>query len=228
MKNTIVTLFAGSVLAVFLAVHAEAKVNPKSIVVESPQDLPELAQRKSEAMYLRDSGDGRTVLYLEQDQGRTLAVFDVSDPSTIRALAQAPVGAASPYDFVQNVGDSAGLIRYRDHSGFAVINFKKFKRPVLIEVPQLSAGTEAETLGRNALLMTATTWLAEPDPQYQVIDISNPSQPVVLATIEGVFQRLDRPDTGTVFLLGNAGLTVIRSLKVEEDNKIALNQMNGN
>lgn len=227
MRNIIARLFVGSLFAAVLAVHADAKVNPKSIVVESPQYLPELAQRKTEAMYLHESGDGRTVLYLEQDQGRTLALLDVSDPSTIRALAQVPVGAASPYDFVQDVGDSAALIRYRDHAGYAVINFKKFKHPVLFEAKQLSAGTEAETLGRNALLMTAATRIADPDPQYQVVDISNPCQPVVLASIEGVLQRLDKPDTGTVFLLGNAGLTVIRNLKLEEDSKIALNQMYG-
>jgi len=228
MKKTIGRLFVGSLLATGLAVQANARVNSKSVVVESPRDLPELAQRNSEAMYLHETGDGRTVLYLEQDQGRTLSILDVSDPSTIRALAQVSVDAASPYDFVQNVGDSAALIRYRDHSGYAVINFKKFKHPVLIKAEELPARAEAEPLGHAALLMVSTTQPANPDPQYEVIDTSKPSQPVVLATVEGVQRRLDKADTGTLFLLNNAGVTVIRRLDLEEDHKIALNQMNGN
>ena len=44
--------------------------------------------------------------------------------------------------------------------------------------------------------------------------------------IQGVKQRLDRPDTGTLFLLSNEGLTVIRHPSMEEEYQIEMNQTN--
>ncbi len=60
-----------AIFAATVTVQANAQTHSKSIVVESPSDLPEMAQRSSEAMYLHDTGAGQTVLYLEQDQGRS-------------------------------------------------------------------------------------------------------------------------------------------------------------
>lgn len=229
MRQRVGKALMGVLCAAVLTSQVVAKPTSKSIVVESPADLPELAQRSSEAMYLHQTGDGRTVLYLEQDQGRTLAILDVTNPAAIRALAQVSVDARSPYDFVQNTGDTAVLIHYRNHSGYALINFKKFKHPVLMEAPQLPHLADTEALGHNALLLTSRGPSDDADPRSQeVVDISDPSKPVVLAAVESVQQRLDRSDTGTLFLLSNAGVTVIRRLDVEEDYKIALNQMNGN
>jgi hypothetical protein len=59
------------------------------------------------------------------------------------------------------------------------------------------------------------------DSQYEVIDTSNPSKATVLATVAGVRQRLERTETGTLFLLTNTGLTVIRRPNVEYQYKIA-------
>jgi len=65
-----------AIFAASVTVQANAQTHSRSIVVESPSDLPEMAQRSCEAMYLHDTGAGQTVLYLEQDQGRTLAILD--------------------------------------------------------------------------------------------------------------------------------------------------------
>src|SRR5208283_2873063 len=159
--------------------------------------------------------------YLEQDQGRTLAILDVTDLGTIRALAQVSIAAPAPYDFVGTFRDSTVLIHYRDHSGFAVINFKRYKQPVLAEAPQLQHPAHAEALGDDGLLLasTARSSAQVEDAQYEVIDVSNPSKPAVLTTVEGVQQRLERRETGTVFLSGNPGLTVIRRPEVEEQYK---------
>jgi hypothetical protein len=54
---------------------------------------------------------------------------------------------------------------------------------------------------------------------FQVIDTSTPSDPVLLATVKQVKHRLVKDDTGTPFLLGSDGLTVIRRLSVEEEYK---------
>jgi hypothetical protein len=228
LRNTIVNLFVGAVFAAAFTVNADAKANSKSIVVVSPAELPELAQRNSEAMYLHQTGNGRTLLYLEQDGGRRLAILDVSDPAAIHLLTQASVSAPSPYDFVRSLSDSAVLVRYRYHYGFAVINLRKAKHPVLTFTPSLENASESEGFGPSGLLMTPTKGPDSSDPRYVVFDVSRPSHPELLGTVAGVRQRVEKADTGTLFLLSNGGLTVIRRLDVEEDYKTALNQMHGN
>jgi hypothetical protein len=173
-------------------------------------------------MYLLQVASGQAILYLEQDQGRTLAILDVSDPGAIRALGQVSIVARSPYDFVETLKDSAVLIHYRDNSGFARVYFKKFKRPVLTPAPEFQQLPHAEALGHDGFLLASTAPSGAPVavPQYEVFDISNPSKPAALATVEGVRQRLERTETGTLFLLGNAGLTVIRHPAIEEEFKI--------
>ena len=230
MKYKIAKITVAAVFAATVSVQANARTHSKSIVVESPADLPEMAQRSSEAMYLQETGSGRTLLYLEQDKGRTLGILDVTDPGTIRAIARVSIPATSPYDFVETLHDSAALIRYRDHSGFAVISFKKFKKPVLTEAPQFQHPADAEPLGHSGLLLVsrAISNTPAPDPQYEVIDISNPSKPTELATVPGVKQRLVRRETGTSFFLSNSGLTVVRRLSVEADHEAELNAQRGN
>lgn len=230
MKNRISKIMVAAIIAATVSVQANAKTHSKSVVVAFPSDLPEMAQRNSEAMYLHSTGGGQTVLYLEQDQGRTLAILDVSDPAAIRAVAQVSIAARSPYDFVETLRDSAVLIHYRDHSGFALINLKKFKKPVLTETPQFQHPADAETLGHSSLLLTSRTTPTTPeaDPQYEVIDMSNPSKPTEIATVPGVEHRLERAETGTIFFLSNNGLTVIRRPQVEEEYELELNQQRGN
>ena len=221
MKNRVSTIMLGVIFAATVNVKANAQTHSKSIVVESPRNLPEMAQRSSEAMYLHDTGHGQTVLYLEQDQGRTLAILDVSDLEAIRALQHVSIGARSPYDFVRALGGDTVLIHYRDQSGFAIISFKRYKQPVLAEAPQFEHPAHPEALGRDGLLLASTTHPSGQagDPQYEVFDVSNPSKPVMLATVTGVKQRLDRTATCTVFLLSTSGLTVIRRPYVEQDYK---------
>jgi hypothetical protein len=160
------------VLAVFAAtagVQAHAKTHFRSIVVESPSDLPEMARRTSEAMYLLELSSGQAVLYLEPDQGRTLAILDVSNPGTIRPLGQVSI-AAPLYDFVETLKDSAILIHYRDDRGFAIIHFKKFKQPVLTEAPEFQNLAHAEAIGHDGLVLAYTVASGAPVavPQYKV------------------------------------------------------------
>jgi hypothetical protein len=106
MKQRVSKILSVMVCAVAVVVQAKASVVSKAIVVESPADLPELAQRPSEAMYLQHTGGGQAVPYLEQDQGRNLAILDVTDPAKIRAIGQVSIDAPSPYTFVQDLNDS--------------------------------------------------------------------------------------------------------------------------
>ena len=75
-----------AVLAVTATAQAGTKSHSSSIVIDSPTDLPELAQRRSEAMYLYTNGSGQAFLYLEQDQGKSLAILDVSNAGSIREV----------------------------------------------------------------------------------------------------------------------------------------------
>jgi hypothetical protein len=138
------------------SVQTNAKTHSRSIVVESPSNLPEAAQRNSEAMYLLRSASGQAILYLEQDQGRTLAMLDVSDPDAIRASGQVSIAAPSPYDFVETLKDSAVLIHYRDNSGFATVHFKKVKQPVLTDAPEFQQLAHAKALGHDGLVLAPT------------------------------------------------------------------------
>jgi hypothetical protein len=223
-KILVAVVFAATVM-----VQAQAKTQSKSVVVESPSDLPEIAQRQSEAMYLYDTEHGQTLLYLEQNAGRTLGILDVRDPARIRAIRQVFVDARGRTISFGRPAIRQPSFEYRDHSGFAVIDFKKYKQPVLVET-QWQYPARAETLGSNSLLLSSTPApsVPAPDPQYQVVDVSSPRKSVTLGTIEGVQERLERQDTGTVFLLGSNGLTVVRRPHVEEEYEIHQMQLIGN
>ena len=63
---------------------------------------------------------------------------------------------------------------------------------------------------------------------YQVIDTSSAADPVLLTTVAQVTHKVVNRDTGTTFLLGSDGLTVIRRISVERDYKTHLMMMNSN
>jgi hypothetical protein len=222
-------LFAPLVIAVLAAtINANAVTNKpphsRTIVVQSPSDMPVLAQANSEAMYLDKREDGRTVLYIESAEGTKLTALDVSDPGKIRRLAETELAAPSRFDFVESVGNDSELVRYRDGSGEALLSFKHCKHPVLGDASAL-AGTEvSEKLGGTGLLSASTNAAVAPivdiDPTYKVWDDSKPSHLNLLATIPGVTQRLSNEDTGTLFFLSKDGITVVRRLRVEEDYKV--------
>jgi hypothetical protein len=215
--NNVRTLLI-AVLAVTATVQASTKPHSSSIVIDSPADLPELAQRRSEAMYLHANGSGQAFLYLEQEQGKSLAILDISNPGSIREVGRVSLAVQAAYDFVQSLSHSAALIRYRDGSGFAVISFKKYKQPVLVAAPALPNLANIQAFGHNTLLFASSNNPSSPsqDNQCEVIDVSNPAKLKSLVAIHGLKQRLERPDTGTLFLLGSDGLTVIRRPSIEE------------
>jgi len=230
MKNKITRMLVVSVLAATANTQAApksyvqtgAKSHSKAIVVDLPVNLPGLAQRHSEAMYLHSNGSGQTFLYLEQDQGMTLAILNVTNLASIREVGTVSVAATSPYDFIQSLPDSAALIRYRDQSGFAIISFKRHKQPVLVATPGFLKAATSHPYGSGALLLASTSGYDTKvqNSQFQVIDVSKPAKPESLVTIEDATQSLERQDTGTLFLLGRTGLTVVRRPSAEEEYQL--------
>jgi hypothetical protein len=223
MKRSISKILIAATFMTFgVAVNVQSEVRSKAIVVESPSDLPELAQGRCDAMYLHRTASAQAILYLQRDRGRRLAILDVTDPAKIRAVGEVSIDAPSAYDFVQDLSNSGVLIHYRNHSGFAVISFENYKQPMLKSEPEYLHPASVETDGSSALLLVSASGTSAParDPEYELLGISNPSSPTPLATIPGVIQRLDRPSTGTVFLLNEQGLTVVRRLAAERQHDI--------
>ena len=232
MKQLINTLLATTLLAA-VSMSANAAVRPQSrtIVVESPDQVPGLAQNGAEAMYLYDTNDGRAVLYIEATGGRAVSSIDVTDPSKIQMIGQTPLAAVSAFDFVQEVGDKAVLIRYRNGSGVALFSLRQIKHPTIIEQPAFAQAGVSETLGQTGLLLTSaevpihTLNVAQ---TFEVVDTTNPSRPGLLTSVSDVKERLSKEDTGTLFLLNNDGVTVVRQLPVEEEHQMELDQQRGN
>jgi hypothetical protein len=71
-----------------LTAAAVASNRFSKIVFVSPAELPELAQEPGQAMVLHATADGRTLLYVEQNHGARLAIFDVTDPVKIKQKAR--------------------------------------------------------------------------------------------------------------------------------------------
>jgi hypothetical protein len=84
-------------------------------------------------------------------------------------------------------------------------------------------------LGQSGLLVTSQTYsyVSAVGRNYEVIDIAA-SAPTQLTTIRNVRHRVTNNETGTTFLLGPDGLTVVRRLSVESDYKVHQMQMQGN
>lgn len=205
---------------VVLNAHAAVRSHAGTIIVDRPADLPEAAQTSTLAMYLHANGAGQTVLYLEQNHGRKLAVLDVTDPAAIRTIGQVALNAAAPFDFVRDLGDNAALIRYRDGSGYAVLSLRRSTHPVLNAAPQMTDAIFRESLGGTALLQVAASapQRVMRDPaNYNILDLSAPAGLATLASVDDASQRLVRPETGTLFLLNPDGLTVVRRTRVEQE-----------
>jgi hypothetical protein len=232
MKQLINSLLATALLAA-TSISANAAVRPqsKTIIVESPAQVPGLAQNGAEAMYLYDTNDGRAVLYIEATGGRALSTIDVTDPANIQMIGQTPLAAVSAFDFVEEVGDNAVLIRYRNGSGVALLSLRQIKHPTIIEQPAFAQAGVSETLGQTGLLLTSAEVPAHAlnvAQTFAVVDTTNPSRPGLLASVSAVKERLSNEDTGTLFLLNNDGVTVVRQLPVEEEHQMELDQQRGN
>jgi hypothetical protein len=227
------TLALGLVVAasVLPTSSAEAEIHSRSkqlVVMEAP-DLPEQAQTPGNSLFLHSDSAGSTYLYIEQQRGTRVSVFDVTDPARIRLVVSTPLAAEGAFDFVRPLGDHAELVYFRDSQKEAVLDLRKTKRPVLRMISTVTDLGPAETLGESALLVTSQAHQYAPAVarDYQVIDIAA-SVPTQLATVKDVKHRATNDETGTTFLLGSDGLTVVRRPGVEEEYKVNQMQMEGN
>ena len=220
MKSQISILCMASAL-LFAGMTAQGATRPhaRNIVVNFPSEFPALAQIGAEALYLHELGNGKTMLYVEDHGGRSLSILDVTNPAAIKLVGNAEIAAKGSFDFETDVTDGDALIRYRGGQGFALIDFKHWTRPSIVEKSEFANAAKVEAIGASGLLLTsgnATPALARAIQTYDVVDTSNPAQPTNLARVQAVSQRVSRSDTGTIFLLNPSGITVVRRLGAEQ------------
>jgi hypothetical protein len=84
-------------------------------------------------------------------------------------------------------------------------------------------------LGESSLLVKSQphSYVPAVARDYQVVDIAA-SAPIQLAAVKDVKHRVTNDETGTTFLLGSDGLTVVRRLDIENEYKIHQMQTEGN
>src|ERR1700748_873346 len=120
------------VAAPILTSTADAEIHSRSkdLVIMEARDLPEQAQARGNSLFLHSDNAGSTYLYVEQQQGARLSVFDVTDPAHIKLVVSMPVAAEGAFDFVRPLGNNTELVYFRDGQKEAVLDLRKAKRPV--------------------------------------------------------------------------------------------------
>lgn len=213
-----------------LPVQAQIQSHNKELVVESPNRLPEQAQAGGNSLFLHSDDAGSTFLYVEQLDGKRLVVFDVTDPARIKAVSTQSLEDRGAFDFVRPLDGRAELVRFRQGGTVGVLDLRKSKMPTLRMVNALINPGQSQALGESGYLGIDEpyNYVRAVPRDYQVVDISVPSEPSLLTTVKAVKHQVTNNDTGTTFLLGSDGLTVIRRMSVEEDYKTHQIQMQGN
>jgi hypothetical protein len=213
----IAQLTLAAAAALTLTVSADAKNHSNKIIVVRPTDLPELARVPGEAMILH-----AIHLYVEQNNGARLAIFDVTDPANVKQESAAQLDAPGPFDFVSSLGDNAELIRFKNGQGEAVLDLHKAKAPAIKMVPGLEFQSATERLGNDGFIVSnqASAQSDANDPDYQVVETAGTSEPDRVYDVKQVREEITNDETGTTFLLATDGLYLIRRPAVEYENFI--------
>jgi hypothetical protein len=161
-------------------------------VLVPPMDLPDVARQTGEAMFLHQAVDGRTLLYVERNQGSALAILDVTDPRHIKGEGTVPLDAPGPFDFVSAFGEQAELIRFRQGQDSAVLDLHKLEAPTLTD-----RGLRSQAQSLPQFVSTNS----------QQLNTALDGQPVTAEVANNA--------TGTTFLLTERGVSVIRRPDVE-------------
>jgi hypothetical protein len=202
LRRAIVAIIASGVVA---APAAHAKSVDSRIVVP-PADLPEVARHAGEAMLLRQTLDGRTLLYIEQNQGARLAVLDVTDPGFVRAERSVQLATSGAFDFISTLGNWAELVRFRQGPVDAVFDMHNADAPTITEAQSPTILSSPSDLAHDEDMPLTDDPIVDRANSLELnggVD-ANP------APVE-VTNRI----TGTTFLLTQDGLYLIRHREAE-------------
>jgi hypothetical protein len=222
MKNAIKNVVLATAVLVSAAstLTASAFEKPKSnFIVQQLSSKPEFTQNSTQDLLLRADDHGTSYLYVEQQQGALLTVFDVTDPQHMKLTAEVPTEARAAFDFVTPVGATSELIAFRDGSGNAVLDLRKAKAPRLSNVG--GVGNPNELLGNSGYLTSSLTQVKAVAPQPREVQlVETTGTPRTIATMANVTRQINRAETGTIFLLGDGKVTVIRRIDAERQYAI--------
>jgi hypothetical protein len=204
-----------------LIAAAAARANSSDgLIMVPPTKLPASARQGGEGMFLHDTVDGRTLLYIEQDRGARLASFDVTDPVHIIDKGSVRLDAAGPFDFVSPLGDHAELIRYRQSRDEAILDLPRRKDPQLKTLHGLTTDSPITTLGSDGFPVTAQAKME--GRSYQVIDAVYSDVINRTFDVKQVREKVTKTDTGTTFMLTENGLYEIRRPDVEWSHQMMM------
>jgi hypothetical protein len=214
-RQLVIAIVASGVM-VATAAHANWS---NSIILVPPTDLPELARQSGDAMLLHKTTDGRTLLYIEQNQGSRLATFDVTDPAHVKGKGSVQLESSGPFDFVSPVGKEAELIRFRQGQEEAVLDLHKDRAPTLKVVQNLTLRGPITLLGNDGFTVTSQAPGMQSVQDYQVVDAANAQDLSHVFDVKQVREEVTNAGTGTTFLLTQNGLYLIRRPAVESDKR---------
>lgn len=175
------------------ALAAKREKGPE-VVVMRPADLPPTAQIAGQSMYLRAVGFSR-YLYIEQDYGKRLAVFDVARPAHIKTATVISLNAPK-FVFLQAITSKLVLLRLDSPEKTSELGILDIKHP---KSPRLRRLGEAE---------------------FEPITPATPQYMQAMPQVKGindVRQEINDKDLGSSFVLTGEGLWIIRHPAVEED-----------
>jgi hypothetical protein len=226
MKQTIKNILLAATVT-FGTIYAHAATLAKSNFIVQPISTNlDFVRNTSEDLLIHDGGDGSTYLYVEQQQGSVLTIFDLTSPDHMKFVKSVPTEARGSYDFVTPVGGSKELISFRDGSGSAVLDLRKAKAPSMTPI-EGSASVPTELLGTAGYLSLKQH--AAPTASAQLRDVQlveTDQSPRLVTLVAGVTKQTTRAETGTIFLLAEGKVIVIRRKDAEQDYAFqkALNQ----
>jgi hypothetical protein len=200
-RQTAISIVASGLVAA-TAVHAKSF---NEFVLVPPTDLPALARQSGDAMLLHETSDGRTLLYIEQNQGAQLAIFDVTDPVHIKGEGSAQLAVLGPFDFVSPLGKQAELIRFRQGHEEAVLDLHK--------------GLTTTHRGDAGFPGSGPAPRSQSAGVDQVVDTANTLDLGRVFDLKQVREEVTNAGTGTTFLLTDNGLYLIRRPAVEREKK---------
>ena len=178
-----------------------------NLVIVPASKLPPEARVQGQAMTLHLVDLKTLYLYIEQDDGHKLAVFDVRNPGKIRFKKLVPLDVPGPFDFVSLAAPNSLLIRFRDGSGDAILDVRKPTDPQVRALSERPIETHIIPVSRDPWITQSQ--MEQPTTDYQVVT-SKDLRPI--ATIRSVIQQVNDSGNETTYLLGAEGLTVIRNI----------------
>jgi hypothetical protein len=185
---------------------SQAETLHGGLVVVPENKLPAAAMLPGQAMHLHWISPDTPYLYVEQNQGRSIAVFDVSDPGKVKLERVVQINARAPFDFLHRADEASLVIRYRDGSGMGLLDLSHPKEPRV---------TATHLPEHEAYVVPVVHDMGNETPHAQDFEILAPSAAAPAMTVKDVVQEEVNQEDGTIYLLGAQGLTVIRNIQSE-------------